>query len=1817
MPSKIVHGSFRFMHRSFPCSRFFALRAFLLTLLFLMAMLCTAFSYSMYQAPSKSAPEVAYDSSHNRFLAVYKVNIFDGNGSKTEIVGQLRNYDGSLWSPEFTIASLPDTDVSSLAIAVAFDDSNGRFLVIWNDGYPGNLVGQLIDPHGMLNGTSQIISSNGSVNPPVVDLAFDSVNHRFLVVWQDARNEALSGFDIYGQFIEADLSTAFLTDSAENFVITNAYGVQSKPAVAFQGEMQKFLVVWQDDASATPIINGQLINSDGIVDVLAVSESTIFTIADVVSHPLVNPDVAGIDVSGFHFLVAWQDATTVVNSPWSSLVSSSGMVQAPKEINASGGTTAAPRLAYDNLMQEGLAVWQANALTLAQRIDATNGTAITGGLTTIFDYWYGNAPAVAYNSVCNNFLVASEDFTNSPTSIFYRLIGPPCTITVDPSSWSFGTVETGGEATREFFITNNGANTLQITNITLDNTDFSTVGSGCGGGSINLVPGGFCTFVVSFHPAELSFSSATITIGSNDAKTPVLNVNIHGTGTIPLAEALDNQNLTFTTSGTVPWFGLSDPAGSGADIVQSGAITVGETSEIETTVNGPALLSFRWKVTSEPGFNNSLRFLIDGVEQEVISGNVDWRQRIYPIPSGNNHTISWIYTKPMYSVENTGYLDNVQVTNCAGVDMTSASATAVLSPSSIALPFTGNTGSVTLTVNSGASCSTTYQPSPGSELLPLQYDVLGKTLLADYVLMNPDLSALLTVRHTGTGSIDTTFLPPDGYGKTADNGYEGTTILRPVSDPTIFYTLIFENGSYLLQRRNTNTGTVAAGTGNGSISGSGFDGSGRVVVPTNTTDINTRPTRAALQSDGKIVVLGYPNTSGSAVDLFRLNANGTLDLSFNPTAGTGKNQMLFESAAGGALQVIPPGTDNADKIVVALNDMSYVMAMRFNANGTVDATSGFGAGGTGTVFPPIGSFKVKALALDQNGRILLAGEQQGDYVSGGLLCLLENGSPDATFGADANGFVTFMKGNGDTFNDVAVQPDGKILVTGKSDFSGPAGYGGYLSVLRYDPDGQLDPTFAVDGLLLHGGAGNSYDYGQSVVVDEDGRILVGGAERKPETGSMTATMLRLDSDGSMDKSFGLKGLVTFNDFTGWSVGEFNAVSLFPDRKIVAAGYIGSDGTENFILRINGATPVIELSPTLYDFNDVPVGGAAIWTITIANNGDGPLEVSAISISGADYTQDLTDGDSLSNCGSASPTIPVNGSCTVSVKLAPTTIGAKIGTLTVTSNDRLTPTATVSLLGIGTISNSAPVATNGTLGVNEDSPASGTLTASDIDSTNLTYSIVSQGSKGTAIINNTATGTYSYTPNANVTGTDSFTFKVNDGAVDSNVATVSITITPVNDFPTIGGTPATTVSQGSLYSFTPTAQDVDSAPLNFTVVNLPSWALFNAGNGTLSGTPGNDDVGSFSGIVISVSDGIASASLPAFTIIVNDINDPPMISGAPATTVSQGDLYSFTPSGSDVDSEALSFTIINQPAWTSFNTDNGTLRGVPGHSDVGSYSGIVISVSDGSASASLPAFTVIVTDVNVAPVSTAAVITTDEDVVSAPVTPGVSDPDNGDSHSFAIFTQPAHGSASVVGNQLVYTPATHYNGSDSFTFEAIDSGGLTVIGVATVTVTAVNDPPVAAAGTLEVSENSSATGVLVFTDVDSSTIASSLVAQGSKGTATITNPATGAYTYTPNTNAYGSDSFTFKVNDGLLDSNVASVTINIAVHSGDVDGNNNIDIADAVWLIRAVLGEITLDTNQAAHGDVAPLLDGQPSPDGTINLGDVVVLLRHVVGLGSW
>jgi hypothetical protein len=95
-------------------------------------------------------------------------------------------------------------------------------------------------------------------------------------------------------------------------------------------------------------------------------------------------------------------------------------------------------------------------------------------------------------------------------------------------------------------------------------------------------------------------------------------------------------------------------------------------------------------------------------------------------------------------------------------------------------------------------------------------------------------------------------------------------------------------------------------------------------------------------------------------------------------------------------------------------------------------------------------------------------------------------------------------------------------------------------------------------------------------------------------------------------------------------------------------------------------------------------------------------------------------------------------------------------------------------------------------------------------------------------------------------------------------------TNTNRAPLISGTPATSVEEGSDYSFTPTADDADGDSLSFSVENLPYWATFNSGTGRVSGTPDSNAAGTYSDLIIRVSDGQLSTELPGFNIIVADV-----------------------------------------------------------------------------------------------------------------------------------------------------------------------------------------------------------------------------------------------------------------------------------------------------------------------------------------------------------
>jgi hypothetical protein len=114
----------------------------------------------------------------------------------------------------------------------------------------------------------------------------------------------------------------------------------------------------------------------------------------------------------------------------------------------------------------------------------------------------------------------------------------------------------------------------------------------------------------------------------------------------------------------------------------------------------------------------------------------------------------------------------------------------------------------------------------------------------------------------------------------------------------------------------------------------------------------------------------------------------------------------------------------------------------------------------------------------------------------------------------------------------------------------------------------------------------------------------------------------------------------------------------------------------------------------------------------------------------------------------------------------------------------------------------------------------------------------------------------------------------------------------NTPPTISGTPPASLAQGSPYTFRPTASDAETSSLDFSVSNKPAWATFNNATGELTGTPGAADVGSYSDIVISVSDGTLTASLPAFRIdVVQAAMGAAQLSWTPPTTHTDGSVMS--------------------------------------------------------------------------------------------------------------------------------------------------------------------------------------------------------------------------------------------------------------------------------------------------------------------------------------
>ncbi|MBK8492059.1 MAG: hypothetical protein IPL49_14535 [Saprospirales bacterium] len=301
----------------------------------------------------------------------------------------------------------------------------------------------------------------------------------------------------------------------------------------------------------------------------------------------------------------------------------------------------------------------------------------------------------------------------------------------------------------------------------------------------------------------------------------------------------------------------------------------------------------------------------------------------------------------------------------------------------------------------------------------------------------------------------------------------------------------------------------------------------------------------AIQPDGKILVSGESQNGTTEGDydvtLVRYKADGSLD------AGFGNGGIVVKH--------ISNGWDLSGSVLVQPDGMIVVggqcwsgstydfVALRYKADGSPD--NAFGNGGMVKI--PVGSSQDNAwdCALQPDGKILLVGPViNGSNYAFGVVRLNTNGTMDNNFGN--GGKVITSVGPADDFSwSCAVQPDGKILVAGRTVTNNVPAF----ALVRYKPDGTLDSSFGNGGKVKTTVGGVS-DRGRVVVVQPDGKILVGGTSTI--AGSDDFAVVRYKSDGTLDPTFGNNGIVTTPVGTGEDV--LWDVVIEPTGKIIAAGY---------------------------------------------------------------------------------------------------------------------------------------------------------------------------------------------------------------------------------------------------------------------------------------------------------------------------------------------------------------------------------------------------------------------------------------------------------------------------------------------------------------------------------------------------------------------------------------------------------------------------------------------------------------------------------------
>ncbi len=487
---------------------------------------------------------------------------------------------------------------------------------------------------------------------------------------------------------------------------------------------------------------------------------------------------------------------------------------------------------------------------------------------------------------------------------------------------------------------------------------------------------------------------------------------------------------------------------------------------------------------------------------------------------------------------------------------------------------------------------------------------------------------------------------------------------------------------------------------------------------------------------------------------------------------------------------------------------------------------------------------------------------------------------------------------------------------------------------------------------------------------------------------------------------------------------------------------------------------------------------------------------------------------------------------------------------------------------------------------DSDPDGGTLSITSINGTLLTPGTAQVIAVTNGTVNVSAAGVITFTPAPDYSGSVSFPYTISDGQGGTATANQIITVTPVNDPPVAVNDSYTMAEDGTAITLTPLTgdSDPDGGTLSITSINgtllTPGTAqVIAVTNGTvnvsaagvITFTPAPDYSGSVS-FPYTISDGQGGTATANQIITVTPVNDPPVAVNDSYTMAEDGTAITLTPltGDSDPDGGTLSITSINGTLLTPGTAQviavtNGTVNvsaaGVITFTPAPDYSGSVsfpYTISDGQGGTATANQIITVTPVNDPPVAVNDSYTMAEDGTAITLTPltGDSDPDGGTLSITSINgTLLTPGTAQVIAvtngtvnvsaaGVITFTPAPDYSGSVSFPYTISDGQGGTATANQIITVTPVNDPPVAVNDSYTMAEDGTAITLTPLTgdsDPDGGTLSitsinGTLLTPGTAQVIAVTNgtvnvSAAGVITFTPAPDYSGSVSFPYTISDG--------------------------------------------------------------------------------------